>query len=186
MDDDKKGRLSEAIKNAGLLALGGFLTSKLDGSSNAPRDKKLGCLGCLGILLVVGLFAMMLERIGCMATDKSLREKVHVVIGDVHVQEDKKLAWVHFKVQNQSNWSVSLGVSLEVFQTTKDYPVARNSVEVLNVSSKSESGEQRIAFDLDELTRAGIVDVADKDLCSIRQRIEWISQAGDEVRERNR
>jgi len=186
MGKDRKDGLSDAIKGAGLLALGGFLASKLGGSSNAPGGKKLGCLGCLGILLVVGLFGMMLERIGCIATEKSLREKVQVVVSDICVQADKKLAWVHFKVQNQSKWSVSLSVSLEVFHTTKDCSVARNSVEVLNVSPKSESGEQRVAFDLDELTRAGIVDPADKDRCSIRQKIEWISKAGDEPHQTNR
>ena len=174
MGYDKKSGLSKAIKGAGPLALGGFLASKLGGSSNAHGDKKPGCLGCLGILLVMGLFGMMLERIGCLATDKSLREKVYVVVGDVRVQADKKLVWVPVKVQNQSKWAVSLGVAVEVFLTTKEYAVARNSVEVLKIPPKSESGEQRVAFDLDELIRAGIVDPADKDRCSIRHKIEWI------------
>lgn len=186
MGEDKKSGLSEAIKGTGLLALGGFLSSKLGGSSNAPGNRKPGCLGCLGIVIVVGLFGMLLERIGCIATEKSLREKVQVIVGDVRIQADKKLAWVQFKVQNQSTWAVSLGVSMEVFQTTKDYPVARNSVEVLNVPPESESGEQRVAFDLDELARAGIVDPADKDRCRIRHKIEWISEAGDEATKRKR
>ena len=129
--------------------------------------------------MLVGLFGMALERLGCIATENSLRQKVELVLTDVAVQPAKDLVWVNFKLRNRSKWAVSVAVQCDILRSTSDRAAAQNSLEIRNIAPYAESA-QRIGFDMEELRREGISDSADKDRCRVALTLKWICEAGDE------
>lgn len=147
-------------------------------SGTNPTTAK-GCWGCLAILLVLGMFGAVFEHFGCVASERNLRERVDVAVTGISLQREKKLAWVDFTLSNRSKWSVSVSVECEVFNTTQQVAVVTNSILVRDLKPHSES-KQRLAFDLDELTRNGISDPTDKDRCRVQLTIRRISKAGEE------
>lgn len=154
-------------------------------SHGSSGSKKAGCWGCAGIVLVLAMLGLALERFGCVATERSLRENVRVSLVASDIQPEKNVVWARFELRNGSKWPVSAAVVAEAFQTTRQYAVSVNSIELLNVPAGSTS-EGRIGLDLGQLHQAGIDDPHDRDLCDIRVRLKWVCEAGKEQWQKGR
>lgn len=148
-------------------------------------NRTTGCLGCAGVVLVLALLGFALDRFGCIATERGLRESVHLSLVSIEVQSEKNIAWVQFEMQNTSKWPVSASVTAEAFNTTKPQPVAANSVEMLNVPARA-TATGRIGLELAQMRLGGIENPRDPDLCEMRVRIAWVSEVGKEQWQRNR
>ena len=128
-----------------------------------------GCGRILGFILLLGLLGMTLEKLGCIATDDSLRRGLSVSIVRKEILASKKLFVVHYKVNNGTRWPVSVGLEWAVTATTGAARVT-NTEELARIVAHGVM-EQRVMFDMDRLKALGLDDPLDADRCSVSYKI---------------
>jgi hypothetical protein len=148
-----------------------------DGNTDGPKKKGIGCGAIFGLLLLIGLIGLGLQKIGGMSSEETLRSRASVTVTGIDVLEAKNLLVVKFTVKNDTKWPVTMQLDCCVRKTTTSGEVARNTVSVEGIPPKA-SSEQRVMFDLNQLKNAGITDPKDKDICTIAFKIASIAEAG--------
>ena len=134
-----------------------------------------GCGVIIVVLIVLGLLALALERIGCVATDDAIRQGTLVSVVGTEVKEGKGLFIVDYRVKNEARWPVSLRIEWYVRKTTGE-EVDTNEVSFEKISPHQEL-QERVMFDLGRLKSAGIKDPKDPDLCQVAFRIIMVHEA---------
>jgi hypothetical protein len=140
----------------------------------AGQSEGGGCSRVFGYFVLLVLLGIALDKLGCVATDDSLRRGTSITVTEKEVLADKNLFVVHYKVHNATNWPVGLRIEWTVALTTGEGQVT-NIVKLSRVPSHGVT-EQRVMFDTNHLKTVGLDDPLDPDRCSVIYKIVAVKE----------
>ncbi len=138
------------------------------------RGGKVGCAVMLGVLALLVVGSLALQRMGLMATEQSLRDGMTVNVSSSKSIPSENLFVVTFAARNETKWPVSAKIAWSVRREGKSVDAAPIILE--HIPPHQQAADYRV-FRLDDLRGIGINNPADASEYKIDYRILSIEEA---------
>lgn len=148
----------------------------VEGEKQKHRGGKVGCAVMLGVLALLVVGSLALQRMGMMASEQALRDGLAVTVNSGKAVESENLFIVTFAARNDTKWPVRAKITWSIRRD------AGNSVDAApiileHIPPHQQTADYRV-FRLDDLRGIGIKNPADANEYKIDYRIVSIEEAG--------
>ncbi len=168
--------VEQALRLAATANLGSAVTPSVDANPAKPHSGKAGCALMLGALLLIVAGSLVLQKMGIMPTDATLRGGMAVSFCSAVADANTGLFVVSFSVNNDNKWPVDAQVSWSV-RKPEGKQVDAPAMALRHIPPHQSTRTEHVVFSLDDLRNAGIKNPADADNIRIESRILSVNEA---------